>query len=275
MSLSISRFRFSLLLGAWILASPVSVLAQFQSVDADWNVVDVAQGTKPSFDFDSNGDLHVMGITEQFPGVVWHATAADLAGPWNPTVVSVGYFYGPGDLRVDQNDTAHIAWHDHDEQDSAHVSVASDGSITSTIARTPDTHDGWDNSLAITSNNEVVMASIDPGFFGATNSLLINQLGETGWSSDVVEASGAVMYGLGTSLAFDDESSPHVLYTDARDWAGPGGVVHASQNDVGLWSVSTIESGEKRWSLSVSRTWPRQYVARRVDQYSPGRRIEC
>ena len=111
-------------------------------------MVDVGGGTKPSFDFDATGALHVMGITEARPGVVWYATAADINGPWEPQELASGYFYGPGDIRVDGAGTAHIAWHHHDLQDAAHISIAGD-QIQGSRVHTPGTHDGWDNSLAI------------------------------------------------------------------------------------------------------------------------------
>ena len=217
--------------------------AQFTQVDSNWTVVDVGGGTKPSFDFDANGALHVMGMTEARPGVVWYATATDINGPWEPQNLASGYFYGPGDIRVDHAGTAHIAWHHHDLQDAAHISIDGD-EIQGLRVETPDTHDGWDNALAIAADGELRMASIDPSAFGATDSLVVSTLTDSGWTSTTVEGSQPVMYGLNSSIVIDTESRSHVAYSQSGDWTGPGGVTYAFEDATGGWQLASIEDGE-------------------------------
>lgn len=215
--------------------------AQFTQVDTDWTVVDIGGGTKPSFDFDADGGLHVMGMTEARPGIVWYAKASDINEPWTPQTVASGYFYGPGDLLVDAS-TTHIAWHDHDNEDAAHISITDDLRLT-TRAVTPGAHDGWDNSLAIASDGQLRMASNFPSGFGATNSLTVSSLNNGDWTSDVLVGSGPAMYGLSTSIAIDSEDRSHVAYSLATDWTGPGSVSYAAQNSAGGWNIDPIESG--------------------------------
>lgn len=219
-----------------------SANAQFTDVDSAWRVADVGGGIKPSFDFGPDGSIHVMGMTELFVGEVWHAQAQSIDGPWTPTTLSNGYFYGPGDLRVDSTGKAHIAYHDHDAQDAAHFTVSGNNN-TQTIAVTPDTHDGWDNSIALTSTDEVRMSSIFPSAFGASESLVIAELEGDAWASEAVNGSGAAMYGLNSSITVDSQDRSHVVYTLADDWAGPGSINYVTQNPTGRWLVDTIESG--------------------------------
>ena len=219
--------------------------AQLSTVGSGWQVENIGVGIKPSFDFGPDNEIHVMGITEElFGGVAWHATADSIDGPWVPTVVSTGYFYGPGDLQVDQTTgTAHLAYHDHDAQDAVHFAIDEDGAQKS-VQITPDTHDGWDNSLAIDSSGDVRMASIFPTQFGAVSSLVVGSQNEGGdWDSELLLASGGGMYGLNTSIDIDADDQSHVLFNLAADWTGPGSVRYASELDDGAWSVETIESG--------------------------------
>jgi hypothetical protein len=215
--------------------------AQFDHVDEHWEVVDIANGTKPSFDFDLDGRLHVMGITEARTGVVWYASADDVSGPWAPQTIANGYFYGPGDLIVEASNTAHLAWHDHDQEDAAHVAINQDERLNTQVI-TPGTHDGWDNSLALTHDGDLRMASIFPSAFGGMNSLIVSSLVGDTWSSEAL-ASGTAMYGLNTSIAIDSQNRTHVLYSPSADWTGPGAVSYAWQDNEGSWSIRVIESG--------------------------------
>ncbi len=104
-------------------------LAQ-ETVSPGWEVGNVGFATKPAFDFGPDGRLHVMGMTEDFSGVVWHASATSVAGPWPTTILAAGYFYGPGDIRVDPGGDAHLAWHNHTEQDPNHGVVDNQGGVT-------------------------------------------------------------------------------------------------------------------------------------------------
>jgi|GEM_PF-3589310 len=226
-----------------IVACCATAHAQFSNVGSGWQVEDIGAGIKPSFDFGPNDEIHVMGMTEAFPGVVWHATADSVDGPWDPTVVSSGYFYGPGDLRVDPSGTVHLAYHDHDIEDAVHFAIG-ENSTQKSIQVTPGTHDGWDNSLAIDSSGDVRMASIFPSQFGAIASLVVGSYdGGADWDSDLLLASGGGMYGLNTSIDVDAGDQSHVLFNLAADWTGAGSVRYASELEDGAWSVETIESG--------------------------------
>lgn len=137
-------------------------------IHAGWQVTDIGPGVKPSFDFGTDGAIHVMGMTETpDDGRLWYAKAATIAGPWTPDTVAEGYFYGPGDLRVDPAGKAHIAWHDHSNEAPQHVVVAADGMTTSYVLESPGAHDGWDNSLVIAPSGTVHMACVNPSVFGA------------------------------------------------------------------------------------------------------------
>ena len=215
------------------------VQAQDETLATGWSVTDVGFGTKPSFDYDTSGRIHVMGMTEQRQGVVWYASAADGQGPWNPGTIDVGYFYGPGDLRVDSAGTAHVAWHDHDLQDATTVSITAEGQIRERRIESPG-HDGWDNSLAFDSQGTLWQASVDPSGFGAINGLNVASLRGNQWESTNVEGSGSFMYGFNTSIAFDSTDGAHVLYTASQDWTDPGDLMHAYRIGEDPWQLQPV-----------------------------------
>ena len=234
-----------------------------ESLDPGWLTADIGSGTKPSFDFDAAGRIHVMGMTETQGGVVWHDVADGLFGPWSNTVVATGYFYGPGDLRVDPSGTAHLAWHNHDLQNPQHAAVASDGSASLYVANTPGSHDGWDNALAISPSGRLHQASINPSAFGAVNSLQYGSFTGTDWVYEAgIPGSGAAMYGLNTSLAIGQDGTPHIAYCLTSDWATPGDLRYATKTN-GSWQVTTVVTGGIRGrfpSLTLDH-WDRPHIA--------------
>lgn len=211
-------------------------LARADQIDAAWRVADIGIGIKPSFDFDARGRFHVMGIRESFAGGVWYAVSADLAGPWDPQQVSLGYFYGPGDLRVGPDGSAHMAWHNHDESDPNHLVVYASGGTQQFRIASPG-HNGWDNGLALDGSGALYQSSVNP--FNGTESLEFSTFDGTAWTYDTVPDSGSFMYGFNTSIAIDSNDDPHIVYTNATNWTAPGDLGYASRHD-GTWEVESV-----------------------------------
>ncbi|MFT4549919.1 MAG: hypothetical protein ACI9MB_003894 [Verrucomicrobiales bacterium] len=215
-----------------------------ETLHPGWQSADIGPGVKPSFDFDALDQLHVMGMTETGGGVVWHAKAPTIAGPWTPVDVATGYFYGPGDLRTDPSGNAHLAWHDHDSQSPHHVVVAPDGRTTDYILVSDGQHDGWDNSLFVDAGGTVHMACVDPSSFGAAHGLQYASFDGTAWTFNrSVSGSDSFMYGLNTSIVVDASGTPHVLYCQSGDWLASGKLVHATAGSP-EWIFETIDSGD-------------------------------
>ena len=235
----------------WCGVFALAILAGTQPPDSQaqetlhpgWSSVTVGSGVKPALDFDADDHIHIMGMTETPGGLVWHASATTAAGPWSPTPVAEGYFYGPGDLRVDQLGRAHLAWHSHDNEAPQHVMVATDGTVSSHILASPGQHDGWDNSLFVDPAGTVHMACVDPSPFGAVHSLQYGSFDGVTWSFDsAVPGSGSFMYGLNTSIAIDPDGKAHVLYCQSADWVADGALVHAIKAPSG-WTFDPIDTG--------------------------------
>ncbi len=216
----------------------VVTLAAEESVATGWKTVDVGTGVKPAFDFGPGGRVHVTGMTEETDGLVWYATAPGVEGPWSPRTIVRGYFYGPGDLRVDPEGVAHIAWHNHDQEDPNHATVDPQGEARVFSIPSPG-HNGWDNSLAIDAMGQLHQTSVNPSGFGAATSLEYGFFDGMRWSYAEVPESGSFMYGLATSLAIDRTGQPHVAYCHAADWTAPGELRYAVR-DADTWSISTV-----------------------------------
>ncbi|MBZ0254875.1 hypothetical protein K8I31_02360, partial [bacterium] len=228
-----------------------------------WALADIANGVKPSFDFGPDGSIHVMGMTEETNGVVWHAQADSIDGPWDPMTVAMGYFYGPGDIRVAPNGDAHIAWHDHDLQNPSHVIVMPGGGLRMPPIDTPSSHDGWDNSLAIDADGNVHQASVFPSQFGAVDCLQYGFFDGENWTYERnVPNSGTFMYGLNTSIAIDSMGRPHIAYCESTGWTTDGDLKYAVKTDEG-WQISSVVTGGARGrfpTLALDH-WDRPQIA--------------
>lgn len=194
-----------------------------------WQVETIGFGTKPSFDFDSQDRIHFMGMIEDFGGPISYASADTIDGPWSLETVKTGYFYGPGDLRVDPNDDniVHLAWHNHDLQNAEHFRIHSSGATFSVPLDTPGNHDGWDNVLSFDREGTLYQASIDPSGFGAENSLTFSVFDGSTWDNQIVPETNGVMYGFNTALDFESDGTPHIAFTRANGWTTIGDVWHA------------------------------------------------
>ena len=224
------------------LSTGAGFLSGAETINPSWQVANVGEGVKPSCDFGPDDSIHVMGMTEQNTGVVWHAKAASVQGPWNPVTLASGYYYGPGGLRVDNNNTAHLSWHNHNQSDPNHASISSEGVINNYRIDTPGNHNGWDSSLAVDSRNYIHMSSVDPN---ALASLEYSIFDGFGWSYEKVGNSDSFMYGLNTSIVVDANFNPHIIYCNASDWTGSGQLRYAKKNS-GTWQITTIIEGQNR-----------------------------
>jgi hypothetical protein len=233
-----------------------------ETVAPGWVVSDIGEGTKPAFDFDAQGQIHVMGMTEEINGQVWYASAEHVEAPWSMVEIARGYFYGPGDLRVGLDGTVHMAWHNHDLQSPDHVAVRPNGPQERYTIETPGLHDGWDNSLAVAADGTLHQASVFPSSFGAIDSLQHGRFNGSQWIFDsMILGSGSFMYGLNTSIAIDRQNDAHVVYCDTGDWTTPGDLKYAVRGSGG-WTVSIIvTNGISRFPVIDTDHWNRPHVA--------------
>lgn len=127
----------------------------------DWIVMDVDEGEKPTLTLDMNDVPHIAYIDEAFPGFV------KIAGldrdTFHSTLVAEGYYYGPIDLEFNPVDnTARIAYHDHDVENFAYAVESVSGDFTVEFIESSG-HDGWDNSIYIEADGTEHLLSTDSG----------------------------------------------------------------------------------------------------------------
>ena len=229
--------------------------AQQESVGPGWEVSAIGYGIKPTFAVSDQGVAHVTGMTESFSnGYLWHATAdlgshAWMPGAWQPRIVAESFFYGPGDTQVAPDGTAHVAVHDHLARDAMHIEIAASGELTVRHIETPDSRDGWENSLAFDSKGRLYQATVNPSGPGVVDSLSFNEFVDAQWHPKVIKSSGSVTHSLGTSIAFDANDQPHILFTPATHQTEPTDLIHARRVD-GDWQLSPVASGGVRGRFS-------------------------
>ena len=148
---------------------------------ADWAIEPVGNGNKPSLAVGEDGTVHVAWAIESVGESVYYASREGDA--WTTEVVLSGYFNNALELVLDEEGEAHIAFHDHDAEDAAHLHATA-MSWESSYVTSPG-HDGWNPSLAVDPEGGVHMASFDP---------------EAGIEYAVVRPSGTAVEMIGTGF---------------------------------------------------------------------------
>lgn len=219
-----------------------------EALDPGWDVVSVGSGASPVFDIGPDGRVHVAAASGSMAGPEIHyGVASSTSGPWSLSAIFTGYTYGPTDLRVDQDNDAHLAFHDHvfDGGSPKHLVIDPMGGVTTNNITSPG-HDGWDGALAVDSLNRVHLIGIYPTGFGPdpAASLEYGLYNGSSWPGfGAVSGTGVSSYGLGTSLDTDSDNYPHAAYTVAPSLTDPGDLKY-SYKDAGGWHVSTVVGGD-------------------------------
>ncbi|MEE8518410.1 MAG: hypothetical protein V3S98_04735, partial [Dehalococcoidia bacterium] len=152
-----------------VVSTPTPVPPIVDTLDLSWEIETVDSGAKPALALDSDGIPHVAYMEEAQEGFVKSAIRQN--GAWDITTVAEGYFYGPLDVTVGNDDRVHVAYHDHqaatfdpDLGEAVHA-VSDGGAYVLTVAE-DDGHDGWDNRITTDAAGRPHMVGIDPVEFG-------------------------------------------------------------------------------------------------------------
>ncbi len=199
----------------------------------NWQFHTVAEGVKPALDLETNGNPHISFMLEDHTGFVKHAVWDSTFSVFFVTTVATGYFYGPLDLALDQNNKPHISYHSHTFEDQVHSYLNTTTWINDRIQNPG--HDGWDNCIVIDADNYPRTCTVDPSGFNGDGVEYAFFDGNT-WQVEVI-GSASIMYANGTSLAIDKQGTPHITYyndiTRQLKYAEKVG---------GNWQITTVDS---------------------------------
>jgi hypothetical protein len=203
-------------------------------VGQTWQFFEVDEGVKPELDLDSQDNPNISYMLEAHPGYVRHAVFNSSSLMFDNSVSVPGYFYGPLDVAIDQNDMPHINYHNHTYEDQVHLYLTLGGWIEDRIMDKG--HDGWDNSITIDENNNPHTSTIDPSGFGSVVGVEYAYFNGSIWQVEAI-GSGPIMYANTTSIALDTKGNPHITYYNdsAED------LMYAVR-DMGNWIISVVDS---------------------------------
>ncbi len=176
----------------------------------NWIVLEVDEGEKPTLTLDMNDVPHIAYIDEAIPGFVKIAALDD--DEFNSTLVAEGYYYGPIDLAFNPVDnTARIAYHDHDVENFGYAVESSTGEFNIEFVESSG-HDGWDNTIYIEEDGTEHLLSTDSGggdveyaFRDSSGDWIVEKTGidQTSyrWATDITVVNGIVY-----AVAFESRS---------------------------------------------------------------------
>ena len=215
-----------------ILIFTILLACYVQTFSQNWISETIStEGIKPSLAVDEMGSVHIAFMLESNSGWVRHALVENGTVTINDVVV--GYFYGPLDIAIGNDNRTYIAYHDHTIEDQV---VAIGNGNAWGLSRTSDIgHDGWDNSIVVDENNVIHTSSIDPsGFRG--NGLEYARFQGASWRVEEV-GSGPIMYANATSLALDSEGGLFISYFDDGE-----GTLKLASKASDSWGIETIDN---------------------------------
>ncbi len=202
-------------------------------IGQSWQFFEVDEGVKPALELDSKNIPNISFMLESRTGYIRHAVFNESTLNFDITEVSTGYFYGPLDLAIDNNDIPHINYHNHTFEDQVHSYSTGIGWIEDRIMDTG--HDGWDNSIKIDANNNPHTSSVDPSGFDG-DGVEYAYFNGSNWQVEAI-GSGPIMYANATSLALDKQGIPHITYYNDST----KNLMYATKV-MGNWSISIVDS---------------------------------
>ncbi|MDP6454081.1 MAG: hypothetical protein QF898_12285 [SAR202 cluster bacterium] len=215
-----------------------SPAAEGSATSFAWTIEDVGEGAKPAIALTDDGSAYVAYMLEAMPGFVKVARRDDSG--WQTDTVEEGYFYGPLDLVSGPDDTIHLTYHDHEENqfqpDKGDVAYAVlENGEWSKENVFNNGHDGWDTRLFVDSNGNAHISAIDPEEFNGAGLEYYRQDSSGDWTVEQV-GSGSITYKYATAVATDAQGNPHIAYYDQRG----NDLALASRTDSG-WEINTVD----------------------------------
>lgn len=208
------------------------------SLGLTWEIEDVDAGGKPALALDSQGVPFIAYMEEAQAGFV--KAAVRRGSGWEIETIATGYFYGPLDIAVGNDDVAHVAYHDHqaasfdpDLGDAAYAVRAEGGWTTGPVM--DEGHDGWDNRITTDADGRPHMAGVDPVEFGGVGVEYYSLDADGNWTVEAV-GSGPQTYQFGVSVAIAADGTPYITYYSQQD----DDLAIAVRTDTG-WDIDFIE----------------------------------
>lgn len=208
---------------------PLQLFAQ------NWQILTVDYGVKPAIGMGDAQKPHIAYMTEVGGGYVRHTLYQKDSMSFDTSTVKTGYFYGPLNMIVSQDDTAHIVFHDHNLNggDESYAKGVPGGPWIN-MAVNHVGHDGWDNDIALDQNGYPHTSSIDPNGFSG-NGLEYAYYDGVFWTKDTVIVE-SLNYAHGTSIALDSIDDPHIMY-----YHDAGQDLKYAYRKMGNWTVTAVD----------------------------------
>lgn len=175
-----------------------------------WTIDTIGFGSKPSIVVDGEDRPHIAFMLEKTSGgFIKHAVLQDTG--FQETLIDEAYYYGPLAIAIDGNGYPAIAVHHHDTENE--YVYRWDGTLWEALEVSSDGHDGWDNSIAFDSDNNIHTSSIDPFQFGSEEGIEYAFYDGNRWTKESING-GPANYEFSTCIQVDSKNIPHIVFYD-------------------------------------------------------------
>ncbi len=199
-----------------------------------WQIDSIDVGRKSGLVVDQSGNPIIAYMTETSNGYLrvakWNGSSFDT------TTVKNGYFYGPLDIALDNNDNPGIVMHDHYLHDGDLSYSRYDGMSWTSEGVNHLGHDGWDGDITFDDAGNPHIASIDPISPGSGAGIEYNYHNGSTWENEII-GSSSLQYKNAVSIALDSIEDPHISYYDD---VNPK-LIHAYKKS-GSWTLEGVDS---------------------------------
>ena len=208
------------------------------SLGLRWEIEEVDAGGKPALALDSQGVPFIAYMEEAQSGFV--KAAVRQASGWEIETIANGYFYGPLDIAIGNDDAAHVAYHDHQaaafdpDLGDAVYAVRAEGDWSAAPVRDQG-HDGWDNRITTGADGRPHMAAVDPVEFGGQGVEYYSLDADGNWQVEDI-GSGPQTYQFGVSVAVAPDGAPYITYYSQQE----RDLAIAVRTDTG-WDIEFVE----------------------------------
>jgi len=204
-----------------------------------WTLDVVANGARPNITIDNSDNVNLAFMSPDNRQIYHALIGLDSI---DIDLIDTRSYGGPPAIAVGPDDIIYLVVHDHNSEDE--LIYRFENELWNVDQLINDNHDGWDNSITVGRDGQIVTASND--FIDGMEIAEFDST--TGWVKTLLPTD-PIFYNGGTSIALDDQGKKHLVYYNPT--TGKEQLEYAT-NISGQWEIEVIEAQGKYGEIVYS-----------------------